>query len=268
MPRPIKLKDIADQLPYVDDPNVLGKAQSNPVLRLALEMSRPVNWWGTGLKPELLTPIAREGIPVVWIPSPEILKLLVAAQPTKRIALLLAHLEDIVAQSRSLLDECHLASLNGSRQLLRRAMDAFEGGYHEAAMALIVVVVEGLALWASKLRIGILASVDGGTIDAIIRRSDRMSRRFGYELAAQELDSPILNDEFDVRRRALLEPISKFFGPFFADRGDPMPDKLSRHAVVHRPTAEHFSKENALLAIMLATSLLREQQAWYEEADG
>jgi hypothetical protein len=39
----------------------------------------------------------------------------------------------------------------------------------------------------------------------------------------------------------------------------------SRHVVAHQATVQHFSVENALLAVMLVASLLRDKQAWSEE---
>jgi hypothetical protein len=270
MPRFTTIKDIEDQLPYVDDHDVLRKAKSNPDLQLALEMSRPPNWWGTGLKPEQLLPIAGEGIPVAWVPSPVILKELVAAQPGKRIDLLMSRAEEIVSQCRLLLDECHVTSFtsfNDRKLLLLRALDTFEAAYHEAAMALAVVVAEGPAVWASRLYVGVLASVGvssstpGEYMQKIEKRIRDMTKNQRYRLAETELNSPILWHGFDVPRRALLAPVPRFFHSFQVDKGDPVPDALSRHAVVHEPTVEHFSRENALLAIMLGTSLLRAYEA-------
>jgi hypothetical protein len=47
--------------------------------------------------------------------------------------------------------------------------------------------------------------------------------------------------------------------------GDPIPGELSRHVVAHSATVAHFSQENALLALMLVTSILREMHEWCEE---
>jgi hypothetical protein len=70
---------------------------------------------------------------------------------------------------------------------------------------------------------------------------------------------------YEVLRHALIGPIPKFFTPFHGTQGEPIPDTVSRHATVHKPTVKHFSRVNALTAIMLSTSILREQQAWCEE---
>jgi hypothetical protein len=66
-------------------------------------------------------------------------------------------------------------------------------------------------------------------------------------------------------RKVLIAPIHRFFTGWYPDRGQKPPDGLSRHVVAHQPTQQHFSPENALLSLMLVTSLLREEQAWAEE---
>jgi hypothetical protein len=269
MPRFTTFGDVLSQLPYVDDPDVLRKAESNQALELALRLSRPVNWWGTGLKPEQLLPVAEEGIPDAWLPSPAILKGLVDAKPGKRIALLMSHAEEIVDNCRFLIGECYMISNTSfidRKPLLLRALDTFEAGYYEAAMALAVNVAEGLALWASRLFVGVLPSIHG-SIDARLKLIDHMRKHQKYGLAAKELDSGILDHGMQVSRRALLSPIPRFFLHFDPDGGDAVPDTLSRHAVAHRPTVEHYSQENALLAIMLATSLIREHEDHCEWPD-
>jgi hypothetical protein len=50
MPR-FSFQKVHDQLKHVDDLDVLEKARGNPELQIALDMSRPVNWQGTGIEP-------------------------------------------------------------------------------------------------------------------------------------------------------------------------------------------------------------------------
>jgi hypothetical protein len=63
---PNGINDLIAELDHVDDPDVLERMKTNPALREALQMTRPENWWGTGLNPKVLFEIARDdGIPVV-----------------------------------------------------------------------------------------------------------------------------------------------------------------------------------------------------------
>jgi hypothetical protein len=68
MPR-ISIEAVIEQFDHVDDPDVLEKVKGNLALRLALDMSRPMNWRGTGIKPKTILAVATQsGIPVAWVP--------------------------------------------------------------------------------------------------------------------------------------------------------------------------------------------------------
>lgn len=262
MPVFLSIGDIAAQLDHVDDPDVLQQAEKNPALERALEMSRPENWWGTGLRPEELLPIAEgEGIPTAWVPPPTVLQALVAAPRSERLAVLNSFQGTIIRQCEFLIDQCGDPPLSDNRVLLGRALAAFEAGYHEAAMALAVAVGESLALWACKLRGGIFAS------ESARKTWEEARKKHPYSLARHEVAAvgPSQLKGFEVLRRALIGPIPRFFSPFYPSKDMPIPDTVSRHMTVHQPTVEHLSKTNALLAIMLSTSLLRERQFWNED---
>jgi hypothetical protein len=260
--RPMRFKDIVAEFRHVDDPDVLEKARSNPALEAALELTRPANWRGAGLAPEQVLSLAeRDGIPIAWVPPSAVLKALVAAGEDERHAVLRAHRDAVVAQCVDLVEECDDPWISDSRTLVQRALAALKAGHHEAAMALAVAVGEPLALWASEPRVKLFESEEE-------REQWEAARKKKYSLAATELSavaSPEDVGPLEVVRRALIAPIPKFFTPYYPDRAMPVPETLSRHLAVHQPTVAHFSETNALLAVMLATSLLREQQAWCAE---
>jgi hypothetical protein len=264
MPR-ISFQDIADQMKHVDDPDVLEKVKGNPALRLALDMSRPVNWRGTGIKPEAILAVAIEsGIPVAWVPPPGILSMLVAAGEKDRMAILRTHSTQILDQCDQLLNKCRDWWLHNDRVLIGRAVHALKEGHHEAAMALAVAVGESLALWASKERLRIFDS------EAEKKAWEEKNGVRKYNLAEIELTAVGTGQElkrWEVLRHALIAPIPKFFTPFYGRPGETVPDTVSRHVTVHRPTVAHLTRDNALLAIMLCVSILREQQTWREEIE-
>jgi hypothetical protein len=87
-----------------------------------------------------------------------------------------------------------------------------------------------------------------------------------YRWAEYELATVGVNlSRYEFKYQVLIAPIPRFFTPWYPDAGVPAPETLSRYVVAHQPTVSHFSVENALVSLMLATSLLREQQAWAEE---
>jgi hypothetical protein len=92
------LGDIPAEFGHVDDPDVLERMKINPALHAALQLTRPENWWGTGLKPGVLFAIAEaDGIPVAGVPSAAIL-LDLAAAPNRnaRMSVLLVRKQEIV----------------------------------------------------------------------------------------------------------------------------------------------------------------------------
>jgi len=260
----LRLAEIVDELDHVDAADAVERAKTNPALRMALEISRPANWHGTGLGPnEILSMAMESGIPVAWVPSAEVLRALVSGHPSHRMSLLVRHESDVVDHGRELLRECDDPWTDDEQHLLSKALSAYEAGFHEAAMALAVVVGEPLALWASIPRAQVLDSAYGASGFDTAKLS-------GYQRARLEFESKLANSSasarnYDVLRQALIAPIPSFFTPFFGKPGEPIPETLSRHATVHHPTPQHLSRENALIALMLGVSILRDQQAWAEE---
>jgi hypothetical protein len=69
----------------------------------------------------------------------------------------------------------------------------------------------------------------------------------------------------DFCYQVLIAPLPRFFTRYIPEKGDPLPEGLSRHAVAHQPTLSHFSETNTLLSLMLVTSIVRQMQDWFEE---
>lgn len=265
MPR-ISFQDVANELEHVDEPDVLEKVKNNQALALALDLSRPVNWRGTGIRPRDILAVATEsGIPVAWVPPSNVLRFLVSAPIPERMAVVRAHTADILTQCDAILARCRDGWLGDDPVLVKRAVDAFKAGHPEAAMALAVAVGESLAVWASEERVHIFGSE---TARQAWQKNQKNSNK--YNLARMELAAVCSGHELsrmEVLRHALIGPIPKFFTQYHAKPGEVIPDTVSRHVTVHRPTLSHLTPENALLAIMLCVSILRAQQAWCDERD-
>jgi len=260
----LKWGDIQAAVAHVDDPDVLERARTNAAIQAALEMYRPENWAGTGLTPEQILPVALEsGIPVVWIPSYQILSMLARARHEDRPQILGAHSDEVLGQCHERLAECTDPWVAGPQSLLSRSAEALQAGHHEAAMALAVSVGEPLAHWASVPRVHGFHSQEEA--DAWELRVNKKGNH--YKLAQLELADFLSRGKelarWDVQRVAFISPIPKFFTGFTP--GKPHPESLSRHVVAHDPTPEHMSPHNALVALMLSTSILREQQEWSVE---
>jgi hypothetical protein len=124
-----------------------------------------------------------------------------------------------------------------------------------------VAVGEPLALWASVPRVQMFES------DQAEQEWEANREKRKYRLAKLELEAagPGPPRAVKAHRKALIAPIPRFFTPFHGKQDEKIPDTVSRHATVHQPTVEHLSRKNALLALILCVSLLRQQQDWAEE---
>jgi hypothetical protein len=184
-----------------------------------------------------------DGIPVAWVPRRELLvQLLAAADRAERIQLLIEHESTILADCAACLEECTEPSLADEVTLAKQAVQAFRDGHAEAAQSHAVLVANGLLT----------------VIVEEFRPGASSTYPVAKELAAQfDLEVSLAN----LRWLASLAPADAFYGKGDGRRGDPVPEGLNRHVHGHRPPLCHYRKDNALLAVMLMTSLLREQQA-------
>ncbi|MBB1152473.1 hypothetical protein [Amycolatopsis dendrobii] len=255
--------DVEQEFQHVDDPNVLQRIDNSPALRIALEISRPGNWWGLGVEPGTLISISRgEGIPLAWVPRREIISLLARAEDdVERSQVLLANEHDILEDCSAALGECTDPWLASTVLLALRAVDAHRSGFHEAGMALAVSLGEPLAAWGAEPRVRAFDSNQHRKAwEALVRKNS------GYRRAELELDEARLDPHRrDVIWQALAAPIPKFFTTWHRHQNVPPPDYLSRHVVAHQPSVQHFTRRNALVALMLVSSLLRAQQDWSED---
>lgn len=255
--------DIEAELENVDRKDALERAKGSPALRAALELSRPQNWWGTGIPPERLLKIAQEdGIPVAWVPPAELL-IEVAAVATReeRLTILRANQDKVFSHCEMLLSECIDEWIADERYLVDKILSAFQAGHQEAALALAVSIGEPLSVWASTPRVVSFRSDE----EEENWRSNRQKLR-KYKWAGHELGEILATGAAgDFLRAALIAPIPAFFAPFWPSENNEVPTRLSRHAVVHTAKKKLFSLDNALLALMLVSSILRDMQRWSEE---
>ena len=149
----LSMADIIEQFDHVDDADAAERAKTNRALAEAMDWLRPRNWHGSGLTPDDILPIATDsGIPVVWVPPTEVLVKVAAARPSDRIGVLVSHEDEVLGHCEALIARSCDPALCESQTLTGRALEAFRGGHHEAAMVLAVAVAERLAFWVSETR--------------------------------------------------------------------------------------------------------------------
>jgi len=194
--------------------------------------SYPPNWPLDVDLDQVTEVISGDGIPLVWVPRQTIVEeVLAAPDRASRIGILLAHSEALVVDCGAVLDAITEPSLQGQLPLARNALAAYAHGHQEAAQALATVVTETAVAAA-------LSSRYEEVKDAVVFDPDKTSWT-------------------RLRLRAALAPIHRFYTTWYRSSGAPAPEALSRHVTVHEADATHYTAANALVAVLLVTSVLR-----------
>lgn len=247
--------DIARHIPKFDFTSLLPKLNIGPAMRALLEQIRerlPPNWPTDLDEDRACAIIQEEGIPLVWVPRSNIVTELVdAADWASRVAILLAHQDELVEDCRTVLGDIHHKTLLRQLPLAERAVDAFAGGHGEAVQALAVVLTESIVSWAIE-----------------VDSSDVKKEGSRYKAIRKEvLFDPDLVPLFVLRLRAALAPIGTFYTAWYASSGTPPPEKLSRHVTVHQADPGHYTAGNAVVAVLLLVSVMRAVQELQELAE-
>lgn len=228
---PAVLRAFSEAMPKID---LSGLAQALDRLHEAI----PPNWDSLSQYRELAEIARKDGIPVVWVPPAEVLAdLLTAPNRETRVRVLTARRVEVLDSCRQVLAEVQHPDLADRVPQALEAITALESGLPSAAQALAVAVTEA-----------VITGHVAGT---------RSTKKL-----AEEVD--VYVDELSVaelRGAFALLPVARFYTSWWATSGTPPPPELSRHVTVHLAPASHLTPENALVALMLLSSLLRDVDA-------
>ena len=215
-----------------------------------LRAGAPPNWQFGEDWPKLAMiseTVKQDGIPLAWVPRGDIVVRLVHAEGIEGRRAILADREaDIVQDCFTCLDDVDAPELAEFVANAREAIRAFQDQHAKPAQALATVV-----------------------LDAVLRLLFA-APNFSYGGIRRQLADVWDNAPLQYMRSALvLAAIPGALEQFWPDRGDPVPVRFNRHASAHTVYAEQFTRTNALVAIMIITSLLREthESAWYVAPD-
>lgn len=179
-----------------------------------------------------------DGIPLVWVPREEIVgEVLSAADRSARTDVLLDHVDQLVDDCRAVLDGIPAGPLEDQTHLALRALDALWEGHVEAAQALAVLVTESAV-------------------------SRTLGRKYPVVKKQVFFDGTVTFAA--LRLRAALAPIGPFYQPRWPRSGQVPPSSLSRHVSVHQADRTHYTRTNGVIAVLLATSVLRGLQEFGE----
>lgn len=194
--------------------------------------SRPPNWPESMDYARLEEVIQGDGLPLVWVPRRTVVEAVLAAPDRpSRVEVLLDFRAEVIRDCREVLATISTPTFAGKVVLAGQAVNALEGGHSQAAQALAVVVIES------------------ATRSAIHRNSTTVKHRVKFDIDKVQY--------VELRLRAALAPLASFYKEWSDKAPEPCPDALSRHVTCHQAEPQHFTDANALVAVLLATSVLR-----------
>jgi hypothetical protein len=207
-----------------------------------LRRAFPPNWDAAGVRlRSVRAMVADDGIPIVWVPRGAVVSALMAAGTRdERLRILGAHDAEIISDCDVCLADCSAPELSEEAALTQRVLDAYTAGLYEPAQALAIILAERI----------ITNHVAGGP------------GRGSYDRAKKEAEFRGSMMLAELRRGAAIAPVVRFYAEWYPSSGQPPPSELSRHVSVHHPNLQQYSRSNALLALMLLVSLLREVAEW------
>ena len=197
--------------------------------------------WTVGLDWDAARRIALdEGIPLAYVPPVDVVTALMnAASAADRLLIIESERDAIADACLVILQEGPLVSAFPEFSPLARAtVKAIKDGHFQAAQALAVNVIESFVReWVAEK----YKTVKQYALDA--------------DPALADPNAPFNAQQ--VRLETIILPLFKFYADWFSHSGDPAPTELSRHVTVHQATPAHYTMINAVLAVMLMTSLLK-----------
>lgn len=185
-----------------------------------------------------------EGIPLAWVPCPQIAAALVSApDATARTGILDLRAPEIREDCLAVLDQVVDPDLKALADLTRQAIGAL-GTTPEAAQALAANVSE-----------------------TFLREANRRGRMFGASFGyfkAEKVTRRItsvkdVSTVNELRIACVLTPALLALASYNPGT-DPVPTTYNRHATAHTADPAQYTRANAVIAVMLATSFLRQAQ--------
>jgi hypothetical protein len=216
--------------------------------RRALRRGQPPNWedLGDGVKLSKLLEITDAGLPTAWVPRASVLKELIDADRADRPAVFGDRRSEVIEDCRTVLNDITSPELVDLAELLHEALDAAHDGRLAAAQAL------SASIFDTALR------------KTIPQQSARYYAKVKAEIVDRHENASIAEMRWGfVHVRAVV-----VLNDFWEFRGDTIPTTFNRHASAHAVGRVQYTPANAVVALALATSLVREaHQTIVDEAE-
>ncbi|TCK25224.1 hypothetical protein [Pseudonocardia endophytica] len=213
----------------------------------AIHRGLPPNWQELNdmVRISELFDITEAGYPTAWVPRASILNQLIQAETDdERGQIFAGHQAEIIEDCRTVIADVVDEDLVELAEMLEEMLTVAEGGHLVAAQALAASI-----------------------FDTTLRFTIEPERISGYYAKVKaEIEDHKENASLSELRWGLVHiPAVAALKMFNAPAGDPVPDRFNRHASAHAVGRVQYSPANALIAVTLATSLVREAQEQISE---
>ncbi|WP_211122365.1 hypothetical protein [Streptomyces yatensis] len=206
-----------------------------------LEQYEPENWRRATLDHAAMLTVMEDGIPLVWVPPAEVIRVLCAeSAPARRRTVLVGHVDQILEHGQHVLASIRRQDLAYPREYLRECLDLLGDGRPAAAQALATSV------WDTTIR-------------ALVRADPSLQNKYGefeYRTAKEKMPPASMAATISKFRAYCLHTClhaawANYFGP-------PVPREYNRHATAHAVGPTQYTMANALVAFMNALGFARE----------
>jgi hypothetical protein len=205
-------------------------------LRKITEGFLPPNWKGVE-HPDydaIETILVDEGLPLAWIPRREVLQgLFDAPDAQARRKIIGRRWRTVVSDCEVVLSEVNHPALQCHRPFATDVVNALRDGHVSAAQAL-----------AANL------------LDSILRRNFDKDD-FKDVTTNKKNGSRFDIDDYQIKAAFTLGPVWRAYAEYWQSQGDPIPRAFGRHPSAHAVSRTQYSRINAVIALMIVTSLLR-----------
>lgn len=216
-------------------------------IRQAIRRGIPPNWddLGDNVKFSELFDITETGLPTAWVPRASVLTELIHAAEANRPGVFSARRAEIIEDCRAALKDVTSTELVDYFDMLDEALTVAEAGHLAAAQSLAASV-----------------------FDTIMRHTIKPQRIAGYyarvkkEITDRHENALITELRWGLVHVAAVSALEMFNPP----QGDPIPTTFNRHASAHAVSRVQYTPTNAIIALALATSLVREAHQEIEDA--
>jgi hypothetical protein len=208
----------------------------------------PPNWEGVADLDidAAISIVLDEGVPLVWVPGPAIVAQLVSAPDADaRADILLSLRDEIAGDCIAVLAEIGAPELKPLAELAVEAVTALRSGHPSGAQALASNVFDTL-LRDSARRGVIFAGPPVGY--------------FKYDKVRKQIQ-PVSDNTAIGRFRSACVLSAALPALENYDPSDPPPPRFVRHATAHCAHPIQYTPANAIVAVMLMVSMLREAEA-------